>query len=127
MVAEIHAPAPVPEDVSEVVATAGVLRLTTKKDDGAPQKEKRVPVFYIDDTMYTVPAEPGAEIGLKMLELLEHRGQEAAMYYMLTTMLGQDGYKALMTYKNLPPTAMAQVIKRINEIANGALEGPKAT
>lgn len=127
MVAEIHALAPEPEDAT----TAGVLRLKRKPKDGK-EKQKRVAVFFIEEddgteTVYSVPAKPGAEISLKMLEIIEKRGQEAGMYYMLTTMLGQDGYTALMTYEDLPPKALQQVIEKINEIANGAMEGPKAS
>lgn len=122
MVAEIHALAPEPDTTGR--NNVGVLRLTRKKD---AEPEKRVVVFYIDDEAYSVPAHPGAEIGLKMLQLMETRGQEAATYYMLVTMLGEDGYRALMEYKNLPPEAMKQVVDKINEIANGAMEGPKAS
>lgn len=120
MVAEIHALAPEPEDA----ATAGVLRLKRKPKDA---KQKRVVVFYIDDVAYTVPANPGAEISLKALELLETRGEQAATYYSMKAMLGEEGYRALTEYEDLPPDALQQVMKRIQEIALGATEGPKAS
>lgn len=124
MVAEIHALAS--EDADTFDATApSVLRLTRKPKE--KQRQKRVVVFYIDDEAYTVPAKPGAEISLQALDILAERGEGAAIHYMMKAMLGEDGYHALMTYQDLPADALAQVMKKIQEIANGPLEGPKAS
>lgn len=121
MVAEIHALA---SDGDADDISSSVLRLTRKKER---ERQRRIVVFYIDDEAYTVPAKPGAEISLKALDILAERGEGAAIHYMMKAMLGEDGYSALMTYQDLPPDALAQVMKKIQEIANAPLEGPKAS
>lgn len=99
-----------------------VLRLTPA-GDGEP---RRVPLFYIGDREYTVDPEPGAEIALEYLEISATRGQEAAMQYILVEMLGEDGWRALRTFRKLKSADLAHIIGALTTLVLGQLEAPKA-
>jgi hypothetical protein len=122
MVAEIHALAPEPEEAPDV-SGASVIRLKSKPKG----REKRVILFYIDDVAYSVPSKPGAETGLQYLDIVANRGQEIGIAFMLKTMLGDDGYKALLNYRDLDPADLQAVIVKASEIMNGAMEAPKGS
>ncbi len=123
MVAEIHAVTPDGEEHVDYFEpeVASIVRLKTKP----PEREKRIVVFYVDDVPYSIPAKPGAEIGLAYLKMVKERGQEAGIAYMLETMLGEDGYDALMNYKGLEIEDLSKVVQKIREVTMGALELPK--
>ncbi|MEV5710178.1 hypothetical protein [Actinoallomurus sp. NPDC052274] len=124
MVAEIHAQAAAQETGETAPEPSGVLRLKTKPKD-PEARERRVVLFYIDDVAYSVPARPGAEVALQILDAMDERGQEAGIAFMLKKLLGVDGYRALMNYEGLEREDLQQVITKAFEIVNGALEGPK--
>jgi hypothetical protein len=100
------------------------LRFTT--GDSTP--EKREPLFYIDDTEYTMLADPPASIGLtamkieaEMVDELTAAGatvQVASMKaagkaqdYIMRRMLGDDGYEALCGYEKLTGSELRQIIE----------------
>ena len=62
------------------------------------RRDQRIPLFYIDDDPFTVPRFPDPAVGLKFLKILHEDGDGEANYYLLTSMLGQEGYDALMAY-----------------------------
>lgn len=122
------APAPVSEPEPEVspldpgsTGEFEVLRLTRSTD----QTEERVPLFYIDDVEYTVLKRPHANVGLKMLDLLRTQGEPAAQAYVLSKLLGPDGYAALLDYDELEPEHYAHICKVAARLALGSLELPK--
>jgi hypothetical protein len=123
MVATVHAVAEPPED-AEPPADApevGGIRLKRK----APAKKRHVILFWIDDRPYSVPEKPGAEFALQVLNVIEQRGTEVGVAYMLRRMLGDEGYAALMSYEDLDPDDLATIIRKAHALVNGALEGPK--
>jgi hypothetical protein len=63
-----------------------------------PKREQRIPLFLIDEVEYTVPRFPAPTIGLKYLKLAHEQGSDEANYWLLTSMLGEEGYEALMDY-----------------------------
>lgn len=98
-----------------------VLRLTTSKDSS----EKRVPVFYIDDVEYTIPARPRMNIALQFMHNSRELGDSQAMDYLLGKLLGEDGYRALREYDDLTPEQFAQITEIASRLTLGALEPPK--
>jgi hypothetical protein len=121
MVAEIHAVAAAVEPDEIVVEPSSIIRLKSKPKT----RQKRVVLFYIDEVAYSVPAKPGAEVSLQILDAMERLGQEGGIAFMLKRMLGEEGYQALMTYDDLDTDDLQQIIVKANAIVNGALEGPK--
>ncbi|MGA5820806.1 hypothetical protein ACPC54_23435 [Kitasatospora sp. NPDC094028] len=114
------APAPVPS------VSAGpefeVLRLTT-----TPQvAERRVPLFYIDDTEYTIPARPRMNIALQYMHLAKDQGDAVAADFLLGSLLGEEGYRALREYDQLTAEQFQQITTVASRLTLGALELPKA-
>jgi hypothetical protein len=99
-----------------------VLHLSSDQE-GEP--EKRVPLFYIDDVEYTVVENPSPTIGLRYLHILGTEGEGQAAYYLLSKMLGEEGYEALMTYDKLTQEQYDQVLDLAVQISTGGKERPK--
>jgi hypothetical protein len=104
-----------------------VLRLTTSANGHA--REKRVLLFSIDGTEYTMLAEPGAGLALRYLDKIEEDGPNAGFKFGMEAMIGAEAYQALLTYPDLTRAQFRQVSKVVTDTLLGALEeeDPKAT
>lgn len=114
--AATHRPAPPAQ-------APAVLRLSSTSDE----PEEREPLFYIDDVEYTIPVSPPASISLEAMHIIAEGGgspaaQMAAEDYVMTEMLGEEGYAALRGCKTIKRHELRRVIEVISERANGALE-----
>ncbi|MHB1957081.1 MAG: hypothetical protein ACYCOU_25475 [Sulfobacillus sp.] len=92
------------------------------KTDAKIEEAKRMPLFYIDDVEYTVPAKPAPNIGLRYLYLLQTEGEAAANFFLLNSLLGDEGYKALMEYDKLTQEDFDSVMSRAVFISIGPKE-----
>lgn len=113
-----HAAAPPP-----VPAMPAVLRLSSVPEE----EEKREPLFYIDDTEYTIPVDPPASIGLESLHIIAAGkgsmvAQMEAQDYVMTQMLGADGWAALRGCKTVKKHELKHLIQIISDRANAAME-----
>jgi hypothetical protein len=113
------------EDVIEGVIAGAMVPAVRLSSTAEREPVKRVPLFYIDDDEYTVPAKPRPGIGLRYLWILRHQGEEQATAYILEAQLGTKGYQALMNYKDLTQAEFNQVLQRAIQLATGNLELPK--
>jgi hypothetical protein len=105
------------------------LRLSTT--DPEPMDDRRVELFSIDDTSYTIPAEPPMAWALQYLhdaasgsEMQMARGTDM----LLTQMLGEDAYRAFREYRYLKSKHFTWVMMTITQVTLGAVEEatPKA-
>jgi hypothetical protein len=85
-------------DIRQTASDEDDLDIIRFSSEAEPRKETRIPLFYIDDVAYTVPKKPNPAIALKYLEKAHEEGSDEATYYLLTTMLGEEGYRALLDY-----------------------------
>lgn len=102
----------------------------------APEPEgKRVTLFYVGGKGYTIPAEPGMEIGLEanhIMARLRMQGvpasevEGAVMDYIFGQMLGDEGYAALRGFKGLRAEDFEKITAIAYRLTLGALEVPKA-
>jgi len=99
-----------------------VLRLTSEQE---PEPEKRVPLFFLDDVEYTVVSNPPPTVGLRYLHILATEGEGQASFYLLSKMLGADGYEALMNYESLTQEQYDKVLEAAVTISVGKKERPK--
>jgi hypothetical protein len=104
-------------------AAPELLRFTSTTDE----PEQREPLFYIDDTEYTILVNPPASIGQEALHILAEEGggplaQVMADDYVMTAMLGEEGYAALRACKTVKPAELAHLKEIITKKALGALE-----
>jgi hypothetical protein len=90
-----------------------------------PPEGQRVPAFSINGTVYTIATRPKTNAGLKYIHLARTKGQEIAVDFMLETLLGTEGYQALMDFDDLTEQNLTDVITAASKIMLGAVEGPK--
>jgi|SRR5579872_5505107 len=100
------------------------LRLSSK-DKG--EDVEMVTLFEIDDVKYEVPQNPSPTVGLRYLHILNDEGEQKAAYFILTKMLSEEGYEALMNYEQLSQDQYDFVLTAAVRIATGKTERPKGT
>lgn len=86
---------------------------------GVVEEEKFVPVFTIDDEEYLLWINPPATVGLRYLKEIKLRGPDAAAVWLLEQMIGEDGYDALMNFKELKPGNIDRVLEICKEYSMG--------
>jgi hypothetical protein len=84
--------------------------------------EDRVPLFSIDGTTYDIPTEIKPHVALKYLWLLKERGSDYATAWLMETVLGKDGFQALVNYEQLTPAQFNAIKDAVQEAALGATE-----
>ncbi|MEV7770586.1 hypothetical protein [Kitasatospora sp. NPDC086791] len=113
------APAPAPRAAEPEFE---VLRLRT-----SPQADtEMVPLFYIDDVEYCIPKRPRMNIALQFMHLAKDEGDATAADFLLGSLLGEDGYRALREYDQLTSEQFQQITAVATRLTMGALELPKA-
>jgi hypothetical protein len=101
-----------------------VISIDTKVAKQRVDDAERVPIFSIDGAEYSIPKVQRSEIQLRYLDIANARGDEAANYYLLTTMLGQDGYDALAAVDGLSDEDFQGVIDAVSKVVFPA-QSPK--
>jgi hypothetical protein len=93
-----------------------------------PQSEEPVelvPIFSIDDTVYQMPIEVPAYVGLRYLKMLRTQGELIANGWVLEEMLGTEAYDALSNFKGLKAEHLEQLQEVIGKHVLGSLEEPE--
>jgi hypothetical protein len=90
-----------------------------------PPADQRVPAFSINGEVYTILTRPKTNAGLKYIHLARTRGDAVAVDFMLETLLGRDGYQALMDFDDLTEDNLKDVMEAASRIMLGTVEGPK--
>jgi hypothetical protein len=119
-----------PQDGMEVdpgLKDAGNLppNIISLRSSSSPAVPERVPAFSINGTLYTIATRTKTNIGLKYIHLARTKGREIAVDFMLETLLGEDGYEALMDFEDLTEQNLTDVINAASRIMAGAVEVPK--
>lgn len=100
-------------------------RIVSLRSAVNPPEGERVPAFSINGVTYSILTRPRVNAGLKYIHLARTRGAEIAVDYMLETLLGEQGYQALMDFDDLTEADLTAVIEAASRIMAGAVEGPK--
>lgn len=119
-------PRPTPQVSDMPVAANGaprVLRFSTTEEEAV---EEREPLFYIDDREYTIPKVMPTNDALSCLHVFRTQGNLFATDHLLETLLGKEGYEALLSYKKLKPEDLQAIIEIATERMLGSAEPPKA-
>jgi hypothetical protein len=105
-----------PEEVS--------LDLTTEAtEDEEPEERERL--FTVDGKEYTIPVTFGPGVGLLYLDRIGE-GRDVALGEILKTVIGEDGWQALLKLARLNRISVAQmqtIMGKVMERTLGALEG----
>jgi hypothetical protein len=87
---------------------------------------ERVPLFYINDTEYSINARPGVNIALQYLHTYRAEGDTVATAHLLERLLGIEGFQALMNFDDLTMEQFNQICAIAVQLTLGAIEAPKA-
>jgi hypothetical protein len=87
--------------------------------------DERIPLFTIDGTEYTMPAEAPGYIGIEATHLWATESPAAATDWLMSEMLGDEGFTALRTCKTITRAQYQQVVKIVVDHVYGE-EDPKA-
>lgn len=99
-------------------APPSIIRIDTSEP--APRR-KMVPLFYIGDRQYNIPAEVSAREAHQAMTILADRGSNAANVWMMRTALGPDGYADLLACPQVGDEQMRQIEKVVTDMFLGAL------
>jgi len=90
-----------------------------------PAEDERIPAFSINGKVYSINRRPKVNKALRYVHLARTRGSEIAIDFMLETLLGTEGYQALMDFDDLTEENLQQVVEAASKIMTGAVEAPK--
>lgn len=96
--------------------------------DEVPKAEgetETVELFTLAGKTYTIPNKPRINVALKFLDTAKNSGQDLAAAYLLETLIGREGYEALMDYDDLTADQFQDVVLAAQKVVLGGLEGPK--
>lgn len=82
----------------------------------------REALFSLDGVEYSIPKVIGAETSLQALEMFRTEHEFAVIAWMMETVIGRDGWKALRTAKGLDPKDLAAVIEAVRERVMAPIE-----
>lgn len=84
-----------------------------------------VELFTLNGKTYSIPNKARINVALRYLDEARNKGQDMAAAYLLETLIGREGYEALMDYDDLTPELFQTVVLAAQKVVLGGLEGPK--
>lgn len=100
------------------------LALTTEATEDE-EPEERDELFSVDGTSYTIPVEFGPGVGLIYLDRISE-GRDVALGEILKTVIGKDGWRALLKLAELNRISGPQfkaIMAKVQARTMGAVEG----
>jgi hypothetical protein len=82
-----------------------------------------VEVFKLDGKVYSLPKDVSAGVSLKYLQLQTEEGPDAAAYYIMREMLGQEAFDALANHPRLKKADLNKIMSVVEEHALADEEG----
>lgn len=98
---------------------------STKTAEGEEIEVPMEPLFELDDEIYQIPKKPSAGMALGYLERQTEQGPDAAIHWMMTEMLGEEGYGALRDHPNLDREVLDKIIGKVEKKVLGGMEGKR--
>jgi len=96
---------------------------STKTDSGDEIEVPMEPLFELDDEVYLIPQKPSAGMALGYLERQTEQGPDSAVHWMMTEMLGAEGYGALRDHPDLDREVLDTIIQRVEKKVLGGMQG----
>lgn len=90
---------------------------------GTGAAAERIPVFAIDDTVYTMPAKVPGGLSLQLVEMMTEIGELAAVIWVFRKLLGDEAYEALRDSEDVSQEQMETIINTVSDRVLGGLEG----
>lgn len=99
-----------------------LIKLGSSKANGN-KKTETVEIFELDDKIYSVPAKVSAGVSLNYLRKQVEEGPDAAIYYIMTTLLGEEAFDALASHPDLSKGDLDKVMAAVEKHALSDEEG----
>lgn len=93
------------------MAKAKLLKLGSTKD--AAKDIETIDLFELDDVVYSVPAEVSAGVSLAYLEKQAEEGPDAAIFFIMKKLLGDEAFDALKNHPNLKKDELEAVMSAV--------------
>jgi hypothetical protein len=84
--------------------------------------EEREPLFSIDGREYTIPKEVPGNLSLQAIERMRTESEYAVIAWIMETMLGKAGYRALLDCKAVKPSQLRAITEICRSKMMGELE-----
>lgn len=98
------------------------LAFSTTGDDTEVESEEREELFSVDGRSYTIPKKFGAGVALIYLDLVD-RGSDAAVGAILKTVIGPEGWRALLKVQDkIDVSQMRKIMTIVQEKLMGIVE-----
>jgi hypothetical protein len=79
--------------------------------------------FTIDDKEYFMPVEVDWHHAVKSLDIAAREGEASAVAYQLRTLLGEEGYRALIDFEDIDRDDFQAICELANKIIMSSSEG----
>lgn len=86
------------------------------------QPVETVPVFEIDDVVYSMPARVPGSIALQLIERMAEEGELVAVIWAFRKVLGDEAYEALRDCDDVEPEQMTEILDGVSDRILGVLE-----
>lgn len=90
-----------------------ILDLGTSKVD--EKKVETVEIFKLDGKVYSAPKELPFSFALEYMEAQAEKGPDAAVFFMLKGVLGEEAFGALKSNRNLTQEQFEAVVQRVEK------------
>lgn len=112
-----------PEPVADIATDGGFepVRITTKETSTAAG----IPLFYLDDTPYTIPRTVPRSVVLEYLRLSRTSGELTAAQRILERLLGPAAYEALEQSDEVDDDTLEQILNAVVHHISGPSESGK--
>jgi len=89
---------------------------------GSAPEAPSVELFSLDGVSYTIPAKPRVNLALRYLWHAKQYGEDRAAAELLESLLGAEGFEALMNYDDLTGDQFEAIMAAATKYTLGALE-----
>lgn len=86
---------------------------------GESEDVERIHLFSVDETEYWVRTSVPFNVTLKANRIYAERGEQAAEAYILTQVLGEEGYEALESCDNLTEDQFMDILDYAEKVVKG--------
>lgn len=115
------------EDMLNEERSHPVLNFDDRKGSGSESGEDdRIVIFHLNGVDYSIPKNPRIGLGLRFANDRRTYGADVAVMNLLKSMLGDEGFEALISYEDLTASDLETVTEICSRTAMGKLETPKA-
>lgn len=98
------------------------IALTSK----STEEVETIELFSIDGVSYVIPNKTRVNVGLRYMKIMRDESPTAADAWLLEALLGKEAFEALMSYDDLTPDVLEQIVQAAAKVVLGEMETPKA-